>query len=127
MLISTPHLGFITLFVRWRLVKRMADYTVLFELILAALTFVIIGMGFIVYLMLLSERGKKKLRAERVSASSKGTPDTCPHFFGYLFKYPTNQPVPDECFGCMKAIECIGGQGSDGRTAKFAEPVEQQR
>ena len=88
----------------------MADYETLFQLILAALTFVIVGMGFIVYLMILGERGRKKLMAERMSAATKTTPDNCSHYFGYLGQYPTDQPIPDECFGCMKALQCINQQ-----------------
>ena len=108
----------------------MADYATLFQLILAALTFVIIGMGFIVYLMILSERERKRLKAERISAATKVTPDNCPHFFGYLCQYPSDQPIPDECFGCMKAIQCINHQPAQGATEtpnEVAEPVQQQR
>lgn len=90
--------------------RTMADYATLFQLILAALTFVIIGMGFIVYIMILDERERKKLKTERISAATKVTPGNCPHYFGYLRQYPSEQPIPDECFGCMKAIQCINKQ-----------------
>ena len=107
----------------------MADYATLFQLILAALTFVIVGMGFIVYLMVLGEREKKKLKAERISAATKVTPDNCPHYFGYLCQYPSDQPIPDECFGCIKAIQCINQplpQTTADTPDEAAEPVQQQ-
>jgi len=100
----------------------MADYGTLFQLILAALTFVIIGMFFIVYLMIIGVRDKKRLEA-MINRSAPTTPQVqqaqqaqgsqlkeCPHFFGYLAQYPRDQPVPDECFGCIKAMQCMNGQ-----------------
>ena len=41
----------------------MADFGTLFTLILVALTFVVVGMCFIVYIMIIGEREKRK-RAE---------------------------------------------------------------
>jgi len=38
------------------------------------------------------------------SASSKGD---CLHQFGYLRTLPKNAPIPDECFGCPKIVECL--------------------
>jgi len=88
----------------------MADYGTLFQLILAALTFVIIGMFFIVYLMIVGLRQENRLRArERVSAEKEPMHE-CVHFFGYLIEYPKNLPIPEECFGCVKTIECMNGQ-----------------
>jgi len=88
----------------------MADYSTIFLLILAALTFVIIGMFFIVYLMILGEREKNKLKARLDSFSKSGTTQACPHSFGYLSGHPENQPIPEECFGCPKTLECVNGQ-----------------
>jgi len=31
----------------------------------------------------------------------------CPHKFGYLKNLPRNTPIPDECFGCPKVVECL--------------------
>lgn len=31
----------------------------------------------------------------------------CPHKFGYLRGLPKNRPIPDECFGCPKIMECL--------------------
>lgn len=41
------------------------------------------------------------------SKSFQARPDGCPHFFGYLRKLPKNTPMPDECFSCLKMMECI--------------------
>jgi len=31
----------------------------------------------------------------------------CAHEFGYLKNLPRNTPVPDECFGCPKVMQCL--------------------
>jgi len=31
----------------------------------------------------------------------------CIHNFGYLRNLPENTPVPNECFGCPKAMRCL--------------------
>jgi hypothetical protein len=36
----------------------------------------------------------------------KGSPG-CAHHFGYLRTLPRNTPIPDECFGCTKIMECF--------------------
>jgi type IV secretory pathway VirB10-like protein len=32
----------------------------------------------------------------------------CTHKFKYLRNLPKNAPIPDECFGCPKILECLG-------------------
>jgi hypothetical protein len=39
-----------------------------------------------------------------VNTSSKRD---CLHQFGYLRTLPKNAPIPDECFGCQKIVECL--------------------
>ena len=77
----------------------MLDYNALFALILAALTLVLTGLSLIAYLMITGDR--EKYERARVAAHE------CTHFFGYLARHPRNQPIPDECFGCVSAIDCI--------------------
>ena len=36
----------------------------------------------------------------------KGSPE-CAHHFGYLKTLPKNTPIPDECFGCTRIMECF--------------------
>ncbi len=31
----------------------------------------------------------------------------CPHKYGYLCSLPKNTPIPDECFGCPRIVECL--------------------
>jgi len=49
----------------------MADYGTLFSLILAALTLVIVGIVFIVYLLMLGERKKEAKATEGLSPTEK--------------------------------------------------------
>ena len=52
----------------------------------------------------------KKRDAEKKSFYLFGQKDFegCPHEFEYLKTLPKNTPIPDECFGCHKIIECLG-------------------
>jgi hypothetical protein len=31
----------------------------------------------------------------------------CVHHFGYLRTFPKNSPIPDECFGCERIVDCL--------------------
>ena len=84
----------------------MADFGTLFSLTLVALTFVIVGVCFIVYIMIIGEREKRKL-AEMGVLHNESMDFECPHSFGYLSGYPSDQPIPDECFGCPNTINCM--------------------
>lgn len=47
-----------------------------------------------------------------VPPPSKPTPlppsrKDCVHHFGYLRTFPKNSPIPDECFGCEKIVDCL--------------------
>lgn len=102
----------------------MADYETLFFLVLTALVFVLVGMGFIVYLMILGEREKNRVRAQLDAFSKIDATLACPHSFGYLSGYPQNEPVPDECFGCPKAVECMNGQKPKDANIVVGEDLE---
>jgi len=41
--------------------------------------------------------------AETNSSSTRG----CLHRFGYLRTLPKNKPIPDECLGCSRVVECL--------------------
>ena len=84
----------------------MADFGTLFSLTLVALAFVVVGVCFIVYIMILGEREKRKI-AESGIVPDEPMDFECQHSFGYLSGYPPDQPVPDECFGCPNAIKCM--------------------
>jgi len=34
----------------------------------------------------------------------------CSHQFGYLKGLPKNTPIPEECFGCQRIVECLVGK-----------------
>ncbi len=38
----------------------------------------------------------------------------CIHFYGYLHSLPKNTPIPDECFGCVKIVDCLINPNSTG-------------
>lgn len=57
-----------------------------------------------------------QLQAQRRTAEPSPKPVTmaqnsrekeCPHKFGYLRDLPKNRPIPNECFGCPKIVECL--------------------
>lgn len=31
----------------------------------------------------------------------------CLHYYGYLRTLPKNTPIPDECLGCQRVVECL--------------------
>jgi len=37
----------------------------------------------------------------------------CLHHFGYLRTFPKNSPIPDECFGCEKIVDCLVSKKSN--------------
>jgi len=100
----------------------MADFGMLFTLILVALTFVIVGMCFIVYMMIIGER-EKRMKAQGIPVSDVESELGCPHHFGYLSGFPLDQPIPDECFGCADAMQCMN-QERDATEAEAAESAE---
>lgn len=38
---------------------------------------------------------------------SSENPSTCCHYLGYLKNRPKNTPVPEECFTCIKMLDCM--------------------
>ena len=42
---------------------------------------------------------------ENDAAKPEG-PTGCPYYVGYLKKRPKNSPIPENCFICVKMIEC---------------------
>ena len=40
-------------------------------------------------------------------ASKTSSEKDCLHFFGYLGGLPKNTPIPGECFGCEKIVDCL--------------------
>jgi hypothetical protein len=45
---------------------------------------------------------------EAQKPTPKGSEDKdCLHFFGYLGGLPKNTPIPGECFGCQRIVDCL--------------------
>lgn len=55
---------------------------------------------------------KGLLKNHKTASSQKQAPKNssvkdCLHFFGYLGGLPKNTPIPGECFGCEKIVDCL--------------------
>jgi DNA-directed RNA polymerase subunit RPC12/RpoP len=48
---------------------------------------------------------EQEVKAEAKPASDN--PSTCAHHLGYLKNRPKNTPVPEECFTCIKMLDCM--------------------
>jgi len=49
-----------------------------------------------------------KVAQEKISKTQSPTDfQECVHHFGYLRNLPKGTPVPDECFGCKKILQCL--------------------
>lgn len=48
---------------------------------------------------------KTTTSAKQISKSSDAK--DCLHHFGYLNELPKNTPIPGECFGCPKIVDCL--------------------
>lgn len=105
----------------------MAD-SIVFALIAAAVAifviFELIAMSRIRALGLKLEPEKIELETVKEETSR----EECPHFLGYLASHPKNQPVPDGCFGCKRAAECINSSSTRilSRKSVGAAEVEQR-
>jgi len=50
---------------------------------------------------------EEAMKPTKTPKRTKETPPECPHYFGYLKKLPKNLPIPDECLGCLRIMECL--------------------
>jgi hypothetical protein len=54
---------------------------------------------------------KENFDEQKIKTSSSVQPNVgfqnCVHEFGYLKDLPRNAPIPDECFGCPKVMQCL--------------------
>jgi len=50
----------------------------------------------------------KNHKPEAQKQAPKASEDKdCLHFFGYLGGLPKNTPIPGECFGCQRIVDCL--------------------
>ena len=53
-----------------------------------------------------SPRNHKSQEAKKPASKASEDKD-CFHFFGYLGGLPKNTPIPGECFGCQRIVDCL--------------------
>ena len=98
------------------------DNTVLF-LILGAISLILVVLFAVSANLLIESKQKQKLQLGRMTQVLGGTPHECAHSFGYLSLLSERQRIPDECFGCRIAIDCIKAnpKPAEAKTVKQAE------
>ena len=50
---------------------------------------------------------QNKTASPQVKPELTPTRKDCIHFYGYLHSLPKNTPIPDECFGCPRVMQCL--------------------
>lgn len=53
-----------------------------------------------------SAKNHKSQEAQKPAPKASEDKD-CLHFFGYLGGLPKNTPIPGECFGCQRIVDCL--------------------
>jgi len=60
---------------------------------------------------ILSQNKEVKPKLQKILAPKTPTNNSskrdCLHEFGYLRTLPKNAPIPDECLGCQRVVECL--------------------
>ncbi len=79
----------------------------LFFLILGAVTLITIVLFALSANLLIESRQRQKLKLDKMAQIVKETPHECAHAFGYLSSLSRHQRIPNECFGCLLAIDCL--------------------
>jgi len=63
---------------------------------------------------------REPTRQEKTTQSAKmeltPTRKDCIHHYGYLHSLPKNTPIPDECFGCPKIVDCLVSANSNSNS-----------
>ena len=88
----------------------MPTDNILFFLLVAVIAIVNILLFVVIANLLIEKREKHKTRKEKIAETEKEIPHECAHFFGYLSKQSGKQVIPDECFGCLFALDCLKAQ-----------------
>lgn len=94
----------------------------------AAIAMIVIIYQLTVISQMKTEGMKQELEKRKLDTARKEAREhECPHSFGYLATHPKNQPVPDECFGCKMATECIGANSARTSSKKLHMQVMTER
>jgi len=91
------------------------DNTLLF-LLLGALTLIIIVLFALSANLLIESRQSQKLKLDKMAQIARETPHECAHSFGYLSSLSRHQSIPNECFGCLLAIDCVKAKPKPAKT-----------
>jgi len=102
----------------------MAEYGSLFWIILFVLALITICLFLIVYTIIKGEKEREKLHAMRIAEAEKIKAHKCPHFLGYLAEQPRHNPIPEECFCCIVAMDCITMVSADTNNQANREDKE---
>lgn len=99
----------------------MLDFNLL---ILTSLTLLVISLFILFYLVVTKSKELDRLKQVlRVTIKKVGLRDhDCSHYMGYLFSFPRNRPIPNECMGCPEVFECL-----EHKKLKPAPPEEKLR
>jgi len=76
-----------------------------------AIAFALILLGFFAGERMTPEKAPQsikntKQKKKRFSTQPKNGTSRCPHGFGYLSRQDKNAPIPEECLGCSRLVEC---------------------
>ena len=53
------------------------------------------------------KRKESSFNQTKMKSDEKEEIMKCIHHFGYLSETPKNAPIPEECFMCSRAVDCI--------------------
>jgi Ca2+/Na+ antiporter len=66
----------------------------------------------------IKEIPKQEKAMPPVKTALAPTRKDCLHHYGYLHSLPKNAPIPDECFGCPKIVDCLVSSNSNSNSKK---------
>ena len=98
----------------------MFDYSTstLFWIILTVLALITICLFLIAWVIVKGEREKERLFTGNIARAEREKVKKCQHFLGYLAEQPRHKPIPEECFGCTVAIDCIRATKNEDSDAR---------
>lgn len=77
----------------------------------------------IVYMM-----KRKDIKESPETESLHKTSKECAFYFGFLSERPTGKSIPEECFGCMRAMSCMKATNHPSEDSKEKQaPIPHER
>lgn len=62
------------------------------------------------YLQRRPEPSEPHVEPDSKPFTGQNSESDCLHKYGYLKGLPKNRPIPNECFGCSRIVECLAGK-----------------